>query len=130
MIEGMTGMKMIGERIAQLRESRKMTQEELAKKIGISRASLSHYEKNRREPDYEVLQRIADYFHVSMDYLMGRIDNPNAILGADTKLFTESLELSDEDILERFTLTIDGRKLTEEETKRFIAFVRAERAMK
>lgn len=130
MIEGMTGMKMIGERIAQLRESRKMTQEELAKKIGISRASLSHYEKNRREPDYEVLQRIADYFHVSMDYLMGRTDNPNAILGADTKLFTESLELSDEDILERFTLTIDGRKLTEEEAKRFIAFVRAERAMK
>lgn len=61
-----------GDRITELREEAKLTQEELADKIGITRAALSHYEKNRREPDYETLKKIADYFNVSTDWLLGR----------------------------------------------------------
>lgn len=61
-----------GDRIAHLRTKKKLTQAELAKRIGITRASLSHYEKNRREPDYETLKRIADFFDVSTDYILGR----------------------------------------------------------
>lgn len=62
----------IGGRIAKLRKnySPSMTQEEFAKKIGISRAALSHYEKDRRDPDYETLQKIADFFDVSTDYIL------------------------------------------------------------
>lgn len=123
-------MKKIGDRIAQLRENRKLTQEELAKSLGISRASLSHYEKNRREPDFTVLEKIADYFQVSVDYLIGRTNDPTAVLDENVKAFAESLELSDDRILDKFALTIDGRELTEEEARRFIAFVRMERSMK
>nr|WP_082111967.1 helix-turn-helix transcriptional regulator [Shouchella clausii] len=65
-------MMKFGDRIAQLRTRHKLTQAELAEKIGITRASLSHYEKNRREPDYETLKRIADFFDVSTDYILGR----------------------------------------------------------
>lgn len=119
-----------GDRIALMREKRGMTQEELSAKLGISRASLSHYEKNRREPDYETLNKIADFFHISLDYLVGRTDEPNTILDPDVREFVDELELSDEKILEKFALTIDGRKLTPEESKRFIAFIRAERSMK
>jgi len=119
----------IGNRIAQLRDKRGWTQEQLSASIGISRAALSHYEKNRREPDTETLTKIADLFKVSIDYLVGRTELPNGTMDDDVREFLDELELSDAELLERFSLTIDGRKLTADEARRFIAFVRAERAM-
>jgi transcriptional regulator with XRE-family HTH domain len=62
-----------GHRICLLREEKQLTQEELAERIGISRAALSHYENNRREPDFETLKHIADFFYVNVDYLLGGI---------------------------------------------------------
>ncbi len=61
-----------GDRITLLREHYGFTQEELAHKLGISRSALSHYEKNRRTPDYETLINLADLFQVSVDYMFGR----------------------------------------------------------
>lgn len=118
-----------GERIAALREKHSLTQEGLSNKLGITRASLSHYENNRREPDYETIVSIANLFNVSIDYLIGRTDDPNSVLDEDVREFVDSLELSNEKILEKFALTVDGMKLTPEEAKRFIAFVRAERSI-
>jgi transcriptional regulator with XRE-family HTH domain len=118
-----------GNRIAQLRDERRLTQEELAQKIGINRAALSHYENNRREPDYETLQRIAAYFKVSIDFLMGGVQDTSKITDPDVKQFVDGLELSDQALLDKYALTIDGKKLTAEEAKRFIAFIRADRAM-
>ncbi len=118
-----------GHRIAQLRRARHLTQEEFSSKLGITRAALSHYENNRREPDYETIEAIAEYFQVSIDYILGRTNDPHSKLDPSIQLFQESLELADEQILEQFDLTIDGRKLTVEEAKRFIAFIRAERSM-
>jgi len=119
----------IGSRLAFLRDQRGLTQEELATSLGISRAALSHYEKNRREPDTETLGKVADLFQVSIDYLVGRTEQSNAVLDPEVRQFADRLELSDEQVLEQFTLTVDGRKLTPEEARRFIAFVRAERNM-
>jgi transcriptional regulator with XRE-family HTH domain len=119
----------IGSRIALLRDQRGWTQEELASSLGISRAALSHYEKNRREPDSETLTKVADLFKVTIDYLVCRTDNPHMALDEDVGKFVGKLELSDDESLDKFTLTIDGRKLTPDEARRFIAFVRAERAM-
>jgi transcriptional regulator with XRE-family HTH domain len=123
-------MAQCGDRIALMREKRGLTQEELSSKLGISRASLSHYEKNRREPDYDTLNKIADFFHITLDYLVGRTEEPHRILDLEVRDFVDHLELSDDKILDKFALTIDGRKLTPEESKRFIAFIRAERSMK
>ena len=67
-------MTLYGQRIAKLRENKGWTQEELSAAIGISRASLSHYEKDRRKPNLETLTRLADIFHVSIDYIIGRRD--------------------------------------------------------
>ncbi|WP_159882543.1 helix-turn-helix domain-containing protein [Paenibacillus puerhi] len=121
-------MGQIGNRIAALREKQAMTQEELSIKLDISRASLSHYEKNRREPDYDTLVKIANFFKVSIDFLLGRTEDPDMVLDSEVRLFVDSLELSDERIMQNFALTIDGKELTPEEAKRFIAFVRAERS--
>ena len=61
-----------GDRITFLREKYGFTQEELAHKLGISRSALSHYEKNRRTPDYQTLINLADLFQVSVDFMFGR----------------------------------------------------------
>lgn len=120
----------IGNRITELRNEKRLTQEELAQKLEITRAALSHYENNRREPDHETTQKIADFFGVSVDYLLGRSNDPKLTLKPETREFVDSLELSDQEIIKRFQLTIDGKALTAEEAKRFIAFIRAERSMK
>ncbi|MEW9103971.1 helix-turn-helix domain-containing protein [Paenibacillus sp.] len=119
-----------GNRISDLREQMGWTQEELAEKLGITRAALSHYEKNRRKPDFETLTTLADLFEVSIDFLVGRIAVPDLTLTPRVREFADSLELSDDALLQKFRLTIDGRELTDDEARRFIAFVRAERAMR
>jgi transcriptional regulator with XRE-family HTH domain len=60
----------VGQRICQLREERRLTQGELAEIIGVTRAGLSHYENDRRQPAYETLKRIAQYFNVSVEYVL------------------------------------------------------------
>ncbi len=44
--------------------------------LGINQNSLSRYENGVREADYETLKKLADYYHVSIDYLLERTDNP------------------------------------------------------
>lgn len=55
-----------------LRTSHHLTQDELSKKLQISRSTIGMYEKGAREPDFETLELIADYFNVDIDYLLGR----------------------------------------------------------
>ena len=55
-----------------LRQASGYTQQELADKLGISRSRIGMYETGAREPDFETLEIIADFFNVSTDYLLGR----------------------------------------------------------
>lgn len=55
-----------------LRTSSKLTQAEMAEKLGISRSTIGMYETGAREPDFETLEKIADFFNVDIDYLLGR----------------------------------------------------------
>lgn len=65
---------MIGERLKQLRKEYKLTQTDLGNKINVTKVSISGYENGNRSPDTETLTRLADYFDVSTDYLLGRSD--------------------------------------------------------
>jgi transcriptional regulator with XRE-family HTH domain len=62
---------MLGKNIAFLRKKKNLTQYELADKLGFSRGKLANYEQGTREPDYETLKKIAGFFEVSTDYLLG-----------------------------------------------------------
>ncbi len=55
-----------------LRTANGYTQEELAVRLNVSRSSLRMYESGAREPDFETLIKIADFFNVTTDYLIGR----------------------------------------------------------
>lgn len=63
-----------GKRIAMLRTELKMTQGELALTLNISRPSLALYETDKRSPDPDTLKKFADFFNVSIDYLLGYSD--------------------------------------------------------
>lgn len=59
-----------------LRLSNNLTQDELAQDLEISRSAVSMYERGEREPDFETLEKIADFFNVDMNYLIGWSDDP------------------------------------------------------
>ena len=60
----------------ELREKRGMSQVRLAIELDLNQNTISRYESGAREADYRTLIAIADYFEVSLDYLLGRTDNP------------------------------------------------------
>lgn len=68
------------ERIKELRKSRHLSQRELADALHLSSSSVAMYETGKRQPDFESLERIADYFNVDMDYLLGRKDTTHKIV--------------------------------------------------
>ena len=65
---------MIGGRIKTLREEKGMSQAELAKAIGCSRMTINNYETEKRIPDIDFAMNLANYFHVTVEYLSGRTE--------------------------------------------------------
>lgn len=63
-------------RLKLLRKQKHMSQLSLAMKLNTTQMSISRYETGKREPDLKTLILIADFFDVSIDYLLERIDNP------------------------------------------------------
>ena len=68
-------MAKFGELLSELRQSRGMTQKELAKVLYVSDGTISNYENGVHYPDVEKLMDIADFFNVTTDYLFGRCKN-------------------------------------------------------
>ena len=64
-------------RLKELRKKRRISQLRLAIDLHMNQNSISRYENMEREADYETLVLFADYFHVSLDYLLGRTDKEN-----------------------------------------------------
>ncbi|EAD0431851.1 XRE family transcriptional regulator [Listeria monocytogenes] len=62
-------------RLAELRKKKSFSQYKLAEELGFSRGQIANYEQGTREPDYQTLLKIADFFNVSTDYLLGREEN-------------------------------------------------------
>jgi len=63
---------MIGKRLRLLREEKNFTQDELGKALSITQKTISNYEKDERFPDPNTLIKIANFFGVSVDYLLGQ----------------------------------------------------------
>lgn len=69
-------MNMFGKCLCELRKKRGLTQQQLGDIVGVGKVTISRYENNCREADYQTLIRLAQYFDVSIDYLLGRISTP------------------------------------------------------
>jgi len=70
---------MLTERLKQLRKSLKLNQSDIAAVLSISREAYSMYETGKRQPSYESIILLADYYKVNTDYMLGRTDIPEPI---------------------------------------------------
>lgn len=65
---------MIGTQLKDLRKKRALTQIQLAKALHVATGTIGNWEVDARDPDFPMLLKIADFFNVSVDYLLGRED--------------------------------------------------------
>lgn len=96
-----------------LRNEKGMSQQALSDKLGISKSAINMYERGEREPNFELLELIADFFNVDIDYLLGRTDKTTKIINPNT-----------------LAAHFDGDEYTEDELeqiRQFAAFVKSNR---
>lgn len=110
-----------GERLKRLREDRKLSQQQLADRLNINRSTYARYELGQTQPDYETLQRLADFYEVSVDYLFGRENNNNlpGLTPKDEKDIAKQLEKIVEAMDSDTGLAFDGEPM-DEETKELV----------
>ncbi|AFU14624.1 hypothetical protein IEC_03100 [Bacillus toyonensis] len=96
-------MNIIGERIFELRKEKKLTQEKIGENIGVSKQTVSKYEKGTKIPSRENIEKLADFFNVPTDFLLGKSDS------------TIKSSNNIKEIFESDELHWDGRKLSPDE---------------
>jgi transcriptional regulator with XRE-family HTH domain len=114
---------MLGERIANLRKKHKLSQYDLADRLGFSRGKLANYEQGSRQPDYETLKKIADYFEVSVDYLLyGKKEQVDLkeLNEKDEKDIAKRMEQIRKDLTSEDGLLFNGEPMSEEAVESFL----------
>ena len=93
---------MFGSRLRDLRNEKKLTQDDLGKMLNVSGKTIGAWERDSRQPNIEAINKIASIFNVSTDYLLG---NPEKI--SDTK----TADIEDDSII----FTYEGRQIPKED---------------
>lgn len=96
-------MSSFKDRLRTLRKQNLLSQQELADKMGVSKQTISQYERGVREPDFESLEALCDIFNVSSDYILGKVN-------ITMRFLTEG----DLELLNRPSLSSDELSLLEE----------------
>lgn len=88
-------------RLKQLRENNGFSQKTFAEAFGVASSTIGMWETGKREPDFDTMQRIADYFKVSVDYLLGRDEHKptldEQLDGVEFALYGEIHDLTEEE---------------------------------
>lgn len=117
-----------GKRIKRLREDKGVRQEDIGKMFNVSKSAVSQWENDIRTPDMDIIIKLADYFDVSTDYLLGRTDDPSPKQDDRQHINDdEALEYLDElhKRPEMKTLFQVGRKATKEDIETAITIIEA-----
>lgn len=133
-------------RIRELRKRNNMSGAEVSSKLRISTQYLYDIERGKRTLSADMASKLSEIFNTTTDYLLRKTDinlydwipspaeeaeqdelKKSPSFSNEKEFFEESLDLSDEQIKNKFSFTIDGRELSEEEYQRMLAAVRAER---
>lgn len=113
-----------GGRLKSARNKKKLTQEDVAVKLGIDDTTISKYENDKSEPDNQTLKRLSDLYECSIDYLMGKTNNPTQVLTNETREFVTDLGMTDDEIMEKYKLKFKGRELSPETIKKVLSYAR------
>lgn len=104
----------LGDRLKLLREKKGLSQMELARRLNMPNHSISNYERGLRRPSFDALTTMADYFEVSVDYLLGR----------DPQIVTHDGEmLTLERFLDEGKITFQGMPLNQEDVENLTRFL-------
>ncbi len=121
----------IGSKVKSLRKAQKLTQVQLASKANLSRSYLADLEGDRYNPSVSTLKSIATALNVDLAELISKQEELKYLdkekNSSEKEFLEKKLDLTDDEIKADHTFIIDGRELTEEEFRRMIAAVRAER---
>ncbi|WKG34822.1 helix-turn-helix domain-containing protein [Lactococcus lactis] len=99
-------MSVFAEQLKTLRKKNSLTQKELAEKVGVKQNSYANWENGNREPNIEMLVRIADYFDVSLDYLLGgKMKNITEEFSLCLKKLRMKIKLSQKQIAEELKIS-------------------------
>lgn len=79
----MEKLNVFGKRLLSLREERDLSMEEVATAVGITKSTLSKYEKGKNEPGMMIAKHLADFFKVSIDWLIGYTDDRDSVKNID-----------------------------------------------
>ena len=112
---------MFGKRLRALREGRGLTQLELGRIIKLSPSTIGMYESGRRDPDSETLRTLAEYFGVTVDYLLGRTDDPMPPAGR--RVTDEPVNPLQKRLVELGVYLRTNKELTEEDIKEIEDFI-------
>lgn len=120
---------MFKDRLKECRGRKEISQRELASVLNLSPSTIAMYETGQREPDAETLSKIADFFGVSIDYLIGRTDTPTPADKIADSLSDdpELLEFWDE-LREREDLKLlfkQTKEMSPEDVKKIIRIIKA-----
>lgn len=115
-------MNEFGEVLKYLRNRKGLSQSELAKRLGMSKSTISMYEIGRRQPDLNTMEVIANFFNVDMNYLYGKSNEPEGYYYDE-----ETARLAQEiyDNKDLGILMSASRKMSPEELKKLAALVQA-----
>lgn len=89
---------LFGENLRKLRKERNLTQKELAEYLGVTGRTIGYYENGERFPSPDTINRIADLFNVSLDWLFGRTNIRTPVIKVSEKSNSYNGSVSDEDI--------------------------------
>ncbi|MEK6452577.1 helix-turn-helix transcriptional regulator [Caldifermentibacillus hisashii] len=105
-----------GERLKRLREDKKLSQQQLADRLNINRSTYARYELGQTQPDYETLQRLADFYGVSVDYLFGRENKKNLpeLTAKDERDIAKRMEKLKKDLMNGEGLSFRGEPMSPE----------------
>lgn len=90
-------------RLKELRKLKKLSQQELADSLNISRESICKYEKGDQEASYQTLKRIAKFFNVSIDYLLDTTDDNLIVISKDDLLMLKNASKTINDITSKLS---------------------------
>lgn len=117
-------MNSFGQKLKSLRKNKEKTQEEVANDLGMQRITYAQYEIDRREADYDTIKKIANYYGVTTDWLLGRSDSPVEYT-VEEKQFLVDLSLSDEELFKKYRFAFGDKEYTEDETKALLNILRS-----
>lgn len=109
------------ERLKQLRAEKNISQAALANVMGVSQQAVAKWETDKATPDPSAISKLADYFGVTSDYLLGRTDTPRPVNPSTNKSASARETRQLEKLLEMDGLTFKGAPLSEDDKNKIKA---------